>query len=115
MKRTPLHAAHQALGARFVDFGGWEMPVQYTGVIEEHQAVRQRAGARLRPRLCARCTTSGGSKVAISQSKVDRAAKGGEGVVGDRLSRGCCSNRSTLIELSTLALERTRGRSADTQ
>jgi aminomethyltransferase len=44
MKRTPLYAAHQALGARFVDFGGWEMPVQYTGIIEEHQAVRQRVG-----------------------------------------------------------------------
>ena len=44
MKRTPLFAAHEALGARFVDFGGWEMPVQYTGIIAEHQAVRQRAG-----------------------------------------------------------------------
>ena len=44
MKHTPLFAAHRALGARFVDFGGWEMPVQYTGIIEEHHAVRQRAG-----------------------------------------------------------------------
>ncbi len=44
MKRTPLFAAHEALGARFVDFGGWEMPVQYTGIIDEHQAVRRCAG-----------------------------------------------------------------------
>jgi aminomethyltransferase len=44
MKRTPLYAAHQALGARFVDFGGWEMPVQYTGIVDEHTAVRQRVG-----------------------------------------------------------------------
>ena len=44
MNRTPLYAAHQALGARFVDFGGWEMPVQYTSIIDEHHAVRQRAG-----------------------------------------------------------------------
>ena len=44
MKRTPLYAAHHALGARFVEFGGWEMPVQYRGIIEEHQAVRQRVG-----------------------------------------------------------------------
>lgn len=44
MKRTPLYAAHAALGARFVEFGGWEMPVQYRGIIEEHHAVRQRAG-----------------------------------------------------------------------
>src|SRR5262249_36229663 len=38
------YAAHQARGARFVDFGGWEMPVQYTSILEEHHAVRQRAG-----------------------------------------------------------------------
>ena len=44
MRRTPLYAAHQALGARFVEFGGWEMPVQYTSITDEHLAVRQRAG-----------------------------------------------------------------------
>lgn len=43
-KRTPLYEQHKALGARFVDFGGWEMPVQYTSILEEHQAVRTRAG-----------------------------------------------------------------------
>jgi aminomethyltransferase len=41
---TPLHAEHVALGARMVPFAGWEMPVQYTGVIEEHNAVRRRTG-----------------------------------------------------------------------
>ncbi|HVN85579.1 MAG TPA: glycine cleavage system aminomethyltransferase GcvT [Candidatus Binatia bacterium] len=44
VKRTPLHDAHAALGARFVEFGGWEMPVQYSGIIDEHTAVRTRAG-----------------------------------------------------------------------
>jgi aminomethyltransferase len=44
MKRTSLYDRHKALGARFVEFGGWEMPVQYTGIIDEHNAVRQRAG-----------------------------------------------------------------------
>lgn len=44
LKRTPLFAVHQALGARLVPFGGWEMPVQYSGVIDEHKAVRERAG-----------------------------------------------------------------------
>ncbi len=44
MKATPLNAVHKALGARMVPFGGWEMPVQYAGVIEEHLAVRQQAG-----------------------------------------------------------------------
>jgi aminomethyltransferase len=44
MKRTPLYEAHIALGARMVEFGGWEMPVQYTSILEEHRAVRERAG-----------------------------------------------------------------------
>src|SRR5215467_8436640 len=44
MRHSPLDAEHRALGARMVEFGGWEMPVQYTGVIEEHRAVRGRAG-----------------------------------------------------------------------
>ncbi len=44
MRRTPLYEVHRALGARMVDFAGWEMPVQYRGIIEEHRAVRTRAG-----------------------------------------------------------------------
>jgi aminomethyltransferase len=44
VSRTPLYDAHRALGARMVDFAGWEMPVQYRGIIEEHVAVRTRAG-----------------------------------------------------------------------
>ncbi len=44
LKRTPFYAAHLAAGARMVEFGGWEMPVQYSGLIDEHQAVRQQAG-----------------------------------------------------------------------
>jgi len=43
--RTPLHDRHVALGARMVPFAGWEMPVQYEGVIQEHRAVRTDAGA----------------------------------------------------------------------
>lgn len=44
MKYTPLYERHVAMGARIVDFAGWAMPVQYTGVIEEHMAVRTAAG-----------------------------------------------------------------------
>jgi len=44
LKTTALFAAHQKLGARLVDFGGWNMPVQYGGIIEEHKAVRESAG-----------------------------------------------------------------------
>ncbi|MBI3325262.1 MAG: glycine cleavage system aminomethyltransferase GcvT [Nitrospinae bacterium] len=44
LKRTPLYEVHRAAGAKFVEFGGWEMPVQYTGILEEHRAVRASVG-----------------------------------------------------------------------
>ena len=44
LRKTALHDRHVALGARMVPFAGWEMPVQYEGVIQEHQAVRNDAG-----------------------------------------------------------------------
>ena len=44
LKRTPLYEQHRVMGARLVEFGGWEMPVQYSSISEEHQAVRTRAG-----------------------------------------------------------------------
>jgi aminomethyltransferase len=44
LRRTPLHDRHVALGARMVPFAGWEMPVQYEGVISEHRAVRKDCG-----------------------------------------------------------------------
>jgi aminomethyltransferase len=43
-QRTPLHAFHVAHGGRLVDFAGWEMPVQYRSILEEHKAVRRAAG-----------------------------------------------------------------------
>ena len=45
LMKTPLNAAHRALNAKMVDFGGWDMPVQYpAGIIAEHEAVRTKAG-----------------------------------------------------------------------
>ncbi|ORJ55914.1 glycine cleavage system aminomethyltransferase GcvT [Geothermobacter hydrogeniphilus] len=44
LKKTPLNRIHRDLAARMVDFGGWDMPVQYTGVIDEHLATREAAG-----------------------------------------------------------------------
>ncbi|HYC38480.1 MAG TPA: glycine cleavage system aminomethyltransferase GcvT [Usitatibacter sp.] len=44
LKTTPLNAGHRAAGARMVDFGGWDMPVNYGSQIEEHHAVRREAG-----------------------------------------------------------------------
>ena len=43
-KKTPLNARHRSLGARMVEFGGWDMPVEYSGLTDEHMAVRTRAG-----------------------------------------------------------------------
>ena len=44
LKATPLNVAHRKMGARMVDFGGWDMPVQYSGILEEHHAVRKNVG-----------------------------------------------------------------------
>lgn len=43
LRHSPLDAEHRALGARMVEFGGWEMPIQYTSVLEEHRACREHA------------------------------------------------------------------------
>jgi aminomethyltransferase len=44
LRRTPLHEIHAASGARFTEFGGWEMPLRYGSIIDEHRAVREAAG-----------------------------------------------------------------------
>src|SRR5712691_4419491 len=44
LRVTPLNSVHRGMGAKMVDFGGWDMPVQYSGVIEEHHAVRKAVG-----------------------------------------------------------------------
>ncbi len=44
LKKTPLNARHRASGAKMVSFGGWDMPVEYSGIVQEHNAVRTRAG-----------------------------------------------------------------------
>src|SRR5688572_9732778 len=43
-KRTPLHEAHVALGAKMIDFGGWDMPLSYEGIVKEHRTVRSAVG-----------------------------------------------------------------------
>ena len=44
LRRSPLHDRHAALGAKFAPFGGWEMPLEYVGVLKEHAAVRGAVG-----------------------------------------------------------------------
>ena len=43
LNQTPLHSLHVELGAKMVDFAGWSMPVQYSGIIEEHTQCREKA------------------------------------------------------------------------
>src|SRR5438270_5992539 len=44
LRTTPLNDLHRSLGAKMVDFGGWDMPVQYSGILDEHNAVRNAVG-----------------------------------------------------------------------
>lgn len=44
LRKTPLNRIERELGGKMVDFGGWELPVQYSGILDEHRAVRERAG-----------------------------------------------------------------------
>lgn len=44
LKRTPFYEFHKAAGARLIDFGGWEMPVQFSGILDEHRTVREAVG-----------------------------------------------------------------------
>src|SRR5690348_456021 len=44
LKTTALNSVHRKLGAKMVDFGGWDMPVQYSGILDEHHAVRRNVG-----------------------------------------------------------------------
>src|SRR5271170_3513177 len=44
VRKTALNSVHRSLGAKMVNFGGWDMPLEYSGILSEHQAVRTRAG-----------------------------------------------------------------------
>ena len=44
LRKTALNSLHHRLGAKMVNFGGWEMPLEYSGILSEHEAVRTRAG-----------------------------------------------------------------------
>src|SRR5882724_12436211 len=80
-KETPLNAVHRAAGARLVDFGGWEMPVNYGSQIEEHHAVRRAAGMFDVSHMCAVDITGADAKrflrflVANSVDKLTLAGK----------------------------------------
>lgn len=97
--RTPLYDWHVGHGGRMVEFGGWEMPVQYTGIVEEHHAVRKAAGlfdishmGRLRftgPQACAlldRIVTNDVSKLQVGQVRYALVCNEAGGVLDDVLA-----------------------------
>lgn len=98
MKKTALYDVHVDRGARIVDFGGWAMPVQYTGILEEHHAVRQQAGlfdvshmgevhvhGAEAEAFLQRLLTNDVSKVAVSQCQYTLMCNERGGVVDDVL------------------------------
>ncbi len=96
LKKTPLCALHRKLGAKMVEFGGWQMPVQYRGIIEEHMAVRSRAGlfdvshmGELEIRgedalaLCQKVTANDLSRIGSNQAQYNLLLNEGGGIVDD--------------------------------
>ena len=82
MRRSPLHELHRQSRARFTEFAGWEMPVQYRGIVAEHEAVRARAGlfdvshmgeievgGRDALALCQHVTTNDAAKLAVGAAQ----------------------------------------------
>jgi aminomethyltransferase len=138
--QTPLHDWHQAHGARLVEFAGWSMPVQYTSIVEEHRAVRQRVGlfdishmGRLTfdgPGVLEwleRCTTNHVARLEPGQIQYSLMANGGGGLIDDilvyRLEHGfavVCNASNRLAVVAQFEREREgsqasmRDRTADT-
>lgn len=96
LKRTPLNEEHRRLGARMVDFGGWDMPVQYSGVIDEHKTVRTAVGlfdvshmgelmvsGRGANDFLQKMTTNDVTKVSIGQAQYSALCKEDGGVIDD--------------------------------
>lgn len=96
LKRTPLFSAHQRLGGKLIEFGGWEMPVQYTSIVDEHLCVRRAAGIFdichmgelfvSGPQAAAflnACLTNDIRKLAVGQGQYTLMCNGEGGVVDD--------------------------------
>ena len=98
LKHTVLNAVHRALGARMVDFGGWDMPVNYGSQIDEHHAVRTDAGhvrrvahARRRPRRGAGARDFLRYALANNVDKLTRSR-------ARRSTRACCADDGGVLD-----------------
>ena len=94
--RSPLHERHEALGAKFAEFGGWSMPLQYAGIVSEHKAVREGVGifdvshlgkARIRGagavEFLNRCITNDAAKIGPGRAQYTLLCNTEGGVVDD--------------------------------
>ena len=75
MKLSPLDALHRKLGARLVPFAGWEMPVHYTGIMDEHKAVREACGVFDISHMGQFLITGNGAEVSLNRLLTNNVAK----------------------------------------
>jgi aminomethyltransferase len=113
LRRTPLYDRHLAAGAKLVEFAGWEMPVQYQGVLEEHMAVRERCGIFDVSHM-GEIETSGPGALALLQRllsndvariPLDAATGAGPGGGGAQYSVLCREDGGVLDDLFTYRLD----------
>jgi aminomethyltransferase len=109
-RRTPVYPAHVALGARLIEFGGWDMPLAYAGAGEEHQAVRRRCGlfdvshmgeVELRgpeaAAVCQELTVNDVAKLRIGDAQYSLLCNEGGGVIDDLVVLRTGADRYLLI------------------
>ena len=90
-ERTPLYDRQAALGARFAEFSGWEMPLQFSGIVEEHTAVRERVGVFDVSHLGKATVTGPGARTFVDSCLTNALAKIGPGQAQYTL---CCDDRT---------------------
>lgn len=95
MRRTPLYDTHRKLGARLVPFAGFEMPVQYEGIVKEHHAVRQRVGLFDVSHM-GELVLRGPEAVAVADYLVTNAVA--KLAVGQALYTVCCNEQGTILD-----------------
>ena len=95
LKRTPLYEEHRKLGARIVPFAGWEMPVQYAGVVKEHHAVRTAAGLFDVSHMGELIFTGPEALAAVDGAVTNDV---GALAVGQARYTVCCNDRGTILD-----------------
>src|SRR6516162_8613825 len=95
LRRTPIHEEHVKLGGRMVPFAGYEMPVQYTGIVDEHTAVRTAAGLFDVSHM-GRLELTGEHALAVVDYLVTNDVK--KLADGQALYTCCCNDKGTILD-----------------